>query len=253
MLSVSKARNLAAVLLIASAICPAARAQAPEIRSIEIQGVPRVKQLRNYCGPACLASVMRHYGAQISQESIGREVYDSDSGATNGADLLYFARRHGYAAYSWNTSIEDVKRKLSRGTPVIVLQQNSLTDTSGHYRILTGCDDDRGVFRVIDPYYEEITELGYAECRKLWEKKGFWALVVAPADQDPYRHELGAGNPVVHMDLAYAFYKRRMYSEALDEANLALAIQPRNTHAMAIQGKISAAMGAGKKPSPGGE
>lgn len=246
-------RVFAAFLLVASAISAAAHAHAPEVRSIQIQGVPRVKQMRNYCGPACLASVMRHYGAHISQETIGREVYDSDSGATNGADLLYFARRHGYSAYSWNTSIEDVKRKLSRGTPVIALQQNSLTDASGHYRVLTGCDDDRGVFLVVDPYYDEITEIGYAECRRLWETKGFWALVVVPCDQDPYRDELGIGNPVLHMDLAYALYKRGMYSEALDEANLALAIQPRNTHAMAIQGKISAAVGAGKKQSPGGE
>ena len=61
--------------------------------SCQLGGVERIKQITNYCGPACLASVMRFYGKSITQETIGREVYDAASGATNGADMLYYAGR----------------------------------------------------------------------------------------------------------------------------------------------------------------
>ncbi len=229
-------------LLLASSVAPA---EAPA--SFKVNGVQRIKQLTNYCGPACLAAVMRSFGKEINQVEIGREVYDRSSSATNGADMLLYARDLGFSAYSWNTSIEDVKRKLSAGVPVIVLQQNSSTDTSGHYRVLTGYDDAAGKFYVMDPYYDDITEMTYAQARKLWERMGYWALLVVPTQLDTFKADLGSRNPVVHMDLAYAKYKRGQYTEALKETNLALALEPRNTFALSMQDKIVEAIGAGGK------
>jgi len=222
-------------------------AHAGDPPSHQLQGIPKIKQLRNYCGPAVLSSVMQYFGRQITQEEVGKDVYDRINGSTNGADMLYYARAKGFSAYSWNSSVQDVKKKLAAGAPVIVLQQNSKVDTSGHYRILTGFNDKTGEFSVMDPYYDEITKLSYEDCGKLWAKMGYWALLVAPKEKDTFAAELDLKNPVVHMDLSYANYKRKNLDQALEEANLALDLEPNNTYTLAMIDRIETAMGAGKK------
>ncbi len=232
------------ILLGTLLVCSVAHGEIPDAYMID--GVQRVRQLKNYCGPACMAAVMKYHGSSLTQEAIGGATYDPVSAATNGADMLFYAREQGFAAYSWNTSISDVKQKIAAQLPVIALQQNSLQDPSGHYRVLVGYDDTRSVFHVIDPYYER-TEISYTECRILWRSMGYWALLILPKENDRFAAELGERNPVVHMDLAYAKYKRKDYADALAEANRALALEPRNTFALSMVDKISRAMGAGAR------
>lgn len=212
-----------------------------------IDGIPRIKQMQNYCGPAAMASVLQYNGEKITQQDVGKAVFDPVGGATNGADMLFYARSKGYAAYSWNSGIADAKRKLAAGAPVLVLQQNSLRDTSGHYRVLTGYDDAHSKFYVMDPYYDDITELSYERCEKLWKPMGYWALVIVPTTKDTFASDLGARNPVVHMDLSYAMYKHGDYTDALREAKTALSLEPGNDYARSMLTKINSAMGAGKK------
>lgn len=210
----------------------------------KITGVPRIKQLTNYCGPAALASVLQFLGKDVTQETIGKAVYDPVNSATNGGDMLLFSREQGFAAYSWNSSITDVKTKIAAGLPILVLQQNSATDTSGHYRVLTGYDDSAEKLYVTDPYYEAITEMSYSQCEKLWKRMGYWALLVTPADKDTFKSDLSDQNAVVHLDLSYANYKRKDYAGALKEAQLALALEPGNTYAESMLKKAKAGAGA---------
>ncbi len=210
-----------------------------------LEGLQRIKQMTNYCGPAALTCVLNYYGSTTTQEEVGKKVYDPASNATNGADMLIYARSKGFSAYSWNTSIQDAKSKIAMGVPVIALQQNSIIDTSGHYRVLTGYDDASSKFTVMDPYYDNIKELSYSECERLWRSKGFWALLVVPVDKDKFTKELDEQNPVVHMDLAYAEYRQKNYDTALKEAKLALKLQPGNSFALSMQAKIEREIGAG--------
>jgi len=215
--------------------------------STKIYGVPRIKQLFNYCGPAALTAVLQHLGEDITQQTVGKSVYDQVSCATNGADMLLYARNKGYSAYSWNSNINDVKKKLAAGVPVIVLQENSIQDTSGHYRVLTGYDDQAQKFYVMDPYYDDITELSYTKCDKLWRPMGYWGMIVIKPAKDTFKAELNDKNPVVHMDLSYAMYKSKDYDNALKEAKLALDLEPYNDYAQSMVDKINRAIGAGRK------
>ncbi len=215
-------------------------------RSAKIENISRIKQITNYCGPACVASVLNHLGREDTQETVGKVIYDAGSGATSGADMLLYARDKGFSAYSWNSNTRDLKAKLAAGFPVIVLQQNSIIDTSGHYRVVTGYDDATSTFRVMDPYYDEITSLTYSRFDQLWRTKGCWSLVVVPPDKDTFKADLDTRNPVVHMDLSYALYKRQDYDKAMEEAKTALALAPGNSYTVSMVNKIKVAMGAGK-------
>lgn len=235
----------ALVLLSVAMFSPVSIGECPA--SCKIEGVPRIKQIHNYCGPATLASMLQYFGeTNTTQQDVGKCVYDPVGCATNGADMLLYARTKGYAAYSWNSSIADAKKKLAAGAPVLVLQENSTRDVSGHYRVLTGYDDAKSKFYLMDPYYD-ITEMSYQECEKLWRPMGYWALLVVPTAKDVFASELGEKNAVVHMDLSSAMLKQGKYTDALAEAKLALALEPRNDYAKAIVTKINKAMGAGKK------
>lgn len=214
--------------------------------SYKIEGVPRIKQLHNYCGPAALASVLQFEGEKSTQEDVGKCVYDPVGCATNGADMLLYARDKGYASYSWNSSIADAKKKIAEGVPVVVLQENSTRDTSGHFRVLTGYDDAKGKFYLMDPYYDP-QEMSYTDCEKLWRPMGYWAMIVVPKDKDTFKSELNDKNAVLHMDLSSALLKRGHYTDALAEAKLALALEPTNSYARSILARINRAMGAGKK------
>lgn len=229
------------ILLSIGAIASIVPADAPAI--CKIAGVPRIKQLTNYCGPATLAAVMQYYGIETSQEVVGKAVYNALSGATSGADMLYYARQQGMAAYSWNTNIDDLKLKLSAGMPVIALQQNSREDTSGHFRVITGYNDKLDKFYVMDPYYDNIKELTYKEADRLWRRMGFWALIVMPKDRDIFQKELNDKNPVVHMDLSYAMFQRKEYQEALKETRLALKLEPKNSYAQSMLYRIQSIIG----------
>lgn len=213
-------------------------------KSYQIQGVNRIKQMTNYCGPASLTMVLRYWGQDIDQQTVGKYVFDKSCNATDGADMLLFAREEGYSAYSWNSGINDVKQVLSAGVPVIVLQQNSIYDTSGHYRVLTGYDDKTSEFSVADPYYGNITHLSYSRCQRLWKSMGYWALLVVPRSKDIFKTRMDE-TPVVHMDLSYAEYKRKEYDQALKQAKLALHLEPGNSYAESMLTRIQAAMGAG--------
>ncbi|MCX6346067.1 MAG: C39 family peptidase [Armatimonadetes bacterium] len=240
---------LALSLMVLATIAPAGVSP----KSSKIEGVIRTKQITNYCGPATMTSVLRHYGKSVTQEMIGTSIFDSTSGATNGADMLLYARNLGFAAYSWNSSIEDVKLKIAAGIPVIALQQNSSYDTSGHYRVFTGFNDATQQFSVMDPYYDDITALAYSRCEQLWKSMGYWALAIIPADKDTFKTELNDNNPVVHMDLAQVLYKRKDYDNALKEAKIALALEPGNPFTTSLMGKIRGAeSGKRRAESPEG-
>ncbi len=240
-----KKRLFTSIFLLLSTFASLPLAQAGNYASFQISGIVRIKQLTNYCGPATLASVLCFYGEKTTQEEIGAKVYNAVDMSTNGADLLVYARDKGYAAYSWNTSVEDVKKKLAKGFPVIVLQQNSIVDISGHFRILTGFNDATRKFSVVDPYYDNIKELSYSECDLLWRRMGYWALIVLPVEKDIFKSELDDSNPVVHMDLSSAYLKNKDYERAASEAKIALRLQPNNPYAKELIKNIKLASGTG--------
>ncbi len=209
--------------------------------------VPYVQQMRNYCGPASLTSVLRYWGQDIDQVAIGKAVYDKALQATNGADMILFARDKGFAAYSWNSTIDDLKIKLMAGIPVIVLQDSSLSDRSGHFRVATGYDDDKKIVYVNDPYEPETKSISYDDFTTMWRRWGNWALLVCTKDRDMYKAELDEKNPVVHIDLAYIYFQRHNLEAAERESMVALKLEPGNFCAKDLLAKSSRALGARSK------
>jgi hypothetical protein len=161
--------------------------------------------------------------------------------------MIIYARDKGFSAYSWNSSMNDLKSKLSQGLPAIVLQDYKLSDRSGHFRVVTGYDDDARVMHVNDPYEPQTKTIPYDKFETLWASRGYWALLVCPADRDAFKKELDEKNAVVHIDLAYVYYKRGNLEAAQKESRLALAVEPQNYNAQSLLAKATIAAGAARK------
>jgi uncharacterized protein len=209
-----------------------------------IAKVPYVQQMRNYCGPASLTSVLTYWGVDVDQATVGNSVFDKSLQATNGADMILFARQKGLSAYSWNSDLADLKSKLVSGCPVIVLQDSSITDKSGHYRVATGYDDEKRVIYVNDPYEPANKAMPYDKFQTLWDRHGNWALLACAPDHDQFKKDLDENNPVVHIDLAYIYYKHHDNESAERESMLALKLEPGNYCAKDLLHKATLALGA---------
>jgi predicted double-glycine peptidase len=202
-----------------------------------ISGIPYIAQRANYCGPAALTSVFRYWGLGAGQEMVGRAVFDPKLRGTHGAEMLLYARRKGFSAYSWNSNINDLKSKLAQGIPVIVLQERTSKDKSGHYRVAIGYDDTAGVIRFHDPYDKKNKSAPYSQFQARWQRYGNWALLICHPSRDTFVQELGQKNPVVHIDLAYAHFKQGNIQLSERESRKALALYPTSLRAQILLDK----------------
>jgi uncharacterized protein len=200
-------------------------------RAYSVQGVPYTKQMPNYCGPASLCSLLTFYNVKTDQKDIGSCVYDGETRGTNAGDLLLYCREHGLSAYSLNGKLGDLKQFISQGYPVIVLQDYAQDDASGHYRVAVGYDDESGTITFRDSMRPDPLEMKYSDFDLLWNRRGRWAMLVAPQDKDIFQKTLGERNPVLCMDLAQAYLHKGFYDLAEIESTKALSIEPSNQYA----------------------
>lgn len=82
-------------------------------------------------------------------------------------------------------SIDHLKRRVSRGFPVIVLQRFSFQNPYGHYRVVVGYDDETQKFTTLDPAIGRNYNISYTEFAALWTSGSTftltnWTLVVLP-------------------------------------------------------------------------
>ena len=145
--------------------------------SVEIDGVPFVKQDTHYCGPASLASVMAYYGVNIDQRAIARAVYTEKLEGSLITDLENFARKEGFHTELHQGTIDDIKTWLNQKKPVIALVDLGFwLFSKPHYLVITGYNE-KGL--VAHTGYEASRLFPYPTFQKIWQKKGFPYLVIS--------------------------------------------------------------------------
>ena len=86
---------------------------------------------------------------------------------------------HGYRLFRYdNCTLEDICVSVAAGYPVMAIQSNTPTDSSGHNRVVIGYDLDREILHVNDPgFYGEGGQMSFAEfqaCYEIWYEAGQW-------------------------------------------------------------------------------
>ena len=148
-----------------------------------VSGVPFVRQRRDWCGPAALASVAEYCHLGLTQEEIARDVYLPSIRATLTTDLADCALEHGLWSRAGRGSPDEVKAWLDRGLPVIALLK--LAGLGGgrlHYVVVTGYHRPRRYF-IAHTGRLSNRPIAFERFAREHEAAGGFILVACPPDR----------------------------------------------------------------------
>jgi len=174
----------------------------------------------NYCGPASLATLLSYWGWEGDHDAAasGLRTYSQDKNIML-YEMVDFAQEEGYGALERvGGDLEDLKRLISNGYPVIVEKGTHFRDIHyqitwmGHYQVLTGYDDAKGHFIAQDPYIDPDIHQPYDVLVDEWRSFNYAYLVLFPENDEDIVHGL--------LGVDAASFKN--YKNALDKAQAEL-------------------------------
>jgi tetratricopeptide (TPR) repeat protein len=164
------------------------------------------KEVYNNCGAATLTMLLRMYGWEGDQDDIGSIIKPNvDDKNVNIDELVYYVRNYAgwlNADFRVAGDIALLKRMLANGFPVIIESGMRLDQSyrvnddrwGGHYLLVTGYDDDAGLFTVQDSWYSANRLLTYDELDANWKAFNRAYLLVFLPDQSEQIEELVGEN-----------------------------------------------------------
>ena len=137
-----------------------------------------VKQTFDFdCGPKALQTVMEYYGVEMREDELMKGL-KTDQEGTHPKNMVALAEKIGFQVFaSENVSLEELKRFVDDGAPVIVLLQAwaerimsledwKADDDDGHYAVVIGHKDHVIIFE--DPASFRRTWLTEEEFLARW-------------------------------------------------------------------------------------
>lgn len=147
----------------------------------------------NYCAPANLAMALTFWGWEGDRDVVGPEIKpdpkDKNVMPYEMVDYIQANTDLGVAARVGG-DLEDLRRFLAAGYPVLVEKGTYLRDLTGvvswmgHYQVVTGYDEERQIFIVQDSYTGPDFEVPYAQMVEGWRAFNYTYLVVYPPDRE---------------------------------------------------------------------
>ncbi len=162
----------------------------PGTSTSELTAVPFFPQTEYQCGPAALATVLAHAGAQVAADDLTREVYIEGLKGSLQPELLGATRRHGFIPYVLEPNPGALVAELAARRPVLVLQNLGLERVPvWHYAVVVGVDGDDVILRsgAEQRRIERSTRF-----LRTWQRGANWALVAIPPGELPATANAGA-------------------------------------------------------------
>jgi hypothetical protein len=145
------------------------KAPSPEVKL----DVPFKESYGNTCFSASFAMVMRYWGKDVNVRDVVKVVGLPPFRTYSHSELNWWMKKnHGLKfKYFSNSNIEDVKMYLNEGYPIIVHQDFTLRDGTGHNRVVIGYNDFENVFLTNDPspFFGPNYKISYKDFKKLWK------------------------------------------------------------------------------------
>lgn len=141
-----------------------------------IASVPFYPQQEYQCGPASLAGALNYWGVSISPEDIAAEIYSEAAGGTLDIDMVLFAKRKGLEARQYQGSLDDIKRNVKRGYPIIVLvDQGFWLYQQNHFMVVVGYNEKE---IVVNSGEEQLKSIRLKDFLRSWKKTKHWTLLI---------------------------------------------------------------------------
>jgi hypothetical protein len=155
----------------------------------ELTTVPFFPQTEYQCGPAALATVLKHAGADVDADALAPEVYAPGLHGSLQPELLGATRRHGFIPYVIEPDARALAAELAARRPVLVLQNLGVQRVPvWHYAVVVGLGDDEVVLR--SGTQERRVEEGSRFLRE-WQRGSNWAFVALKPGELPAAENAG--------------------------------------------------------------
>lgn len=143
-----------------------------------IHNVPFIKQKYRFCGPAALTSVMRHYGQNVEQDEVAKNVYTPELKGSLISDMKHYAAENGFNAQTKNGNLDKVNSLITQKIPVILLVDRGkwVVDVQ-HYYVVYGYNVKRNTF-IIHDGNKSGREISFDKLDKEWKKMNRLMLVI---------------------------------------------------------------------------
>ncbi|MFW6158525.1 MAG: C39 family peptidase [Planctomycetota bacterium] len=135
------------------------------------------------CAAACLTTVLRYHGSDLTLDDVDAGLKRVRDGGVIPAEIIYFARKQGYRVTLYGGGLNDLRRKVLAGKPLVLLVHDSprptrlLARRPGHYLVAVGFDD-RDAEAVVHTGDRAFGRLSYATLHVRWKRSGFLTLLV---------------------------------------------------------------------------
>ena len=145
-----------------------------------LQGLAFDRQTYNNCGPSALSAVLGFYRAHVSQEAIRRTTRPGGGYMQVSAIAPELSKYNLRTITIRNGRLGQVKRLLSLGIPVLVLQWYDRPGNINHFRVVRGYDDAAGLVWVSDSMIGPVAYMSYASFDGMWNTQGRQMFPVYP-------------------------------------------------------------------------
>jgi len=154
-----------------------------------LTGILHQYQMWNNCGPANLAMALSFWGWKGDQRDTAAFLkpnprdknvmpYEMEAYVDQETDLEAVVRVGG--------DLQTLKALVAAGLPAIVekgFEGVGFDGWMGHYQVVSGYDDARGVFAVQDSYKGPDLEISYVDMLEDWQAFNYTYLVIYPPDR----------------------------------------------------------------------
>ncbi|MBW6391488.1 PA2778 family cysteine peptidase [Billgrantia antri] len=148
-----------------------------------IEDVPFHAQREYQCGPASLAMVLNHDGADVAMERLIPQVFLPGREGSVQPEMLATVRRHGRIPYVLDNSFDALLTEIAAGHPVVVMQNLALPAwPMWHYAVAIGYDLEAEEMTVHSG--EEAARIeSFRRFDATWARSDRWAFVaLAPGE-----------------------------------------------------------------------
>ena len=153
---------------------------------IVVEDVPVTLQKESVdCGRAALAMVLAHWHVSLDAAELASSAPLIGGKGASAKDLRDFARKKGLEVYLIHGQVEDLRREICEGHPVIVgLVKSAPTGVVTHYEVVVALNPEKGIVVTHDPAsgWRQNTVDGF---RKEWDSAGYLALVFVRREPEP--------------------------------------------------------------------
>ena len=156
------------------------------IGSGKVQNVPFYPQLAFQCGPACLAGVLTFYGQDVTPDEVADAIFRKNIRGTVTIDMVLYARHKGFSARWYSGSVDDIRRSVNEGVPLIVMVDLGFANIdNNHYMVVVGYNPD-GVIVNSAKAREKLITWNHFLSR--WDRTGRWTLRIRSKTQSQTEH-----------------------------------------------------------------